>query len=868
MTDLSPDRWKAASPYLDEALALPEGERAAYVAALQAKDPSLAADLQTLLNAHHGAAREAFLEESPTQAVGSPGLEGRSIGGYTIRRLIAEGGMGAVYEAQQKQPRRQVALKLIRSGIVSPSTLKRFEYEAELLARLRHPGIAQVYEAGTHDDGTGPVPFFAMEYVAQARPITRYVLDNRLDTRQRLELFLLVCDAVHHGHQKGIIHRDLKPSNILVDASGQPKVIDFGVARSTDSDIAATVLTSAGQLVGTLQYMSPEQCQADPQDIDTRSDVYALGLVLYEMLCGRLPYEVSGAAHEVVRVIQEQPPARLGATAKHLRGDLETIVLKALEKDRRRRYQSAADMALDLRRYLRNDPILARPASAVYQFRKFAQRNRALVAGVAGIIVALAAGVLASTGLYFRSEQSRSEAEAVVQFLGGMLAGVDPRVGRKDITVREVLDRAAATVDSRFKDKPLTEAYLHQTMANSYLGLGIWDEAEKHAAAAAALRLAAKGPEDPTRLESMILLAYALDRQAKYEPALDVLDELIPSCRRQLGEESPLTLSAMFRKAVVLLEQRRFQEAEALHHRIYEMRLRVLGPDDPETLASAYYLAECALRQRRLAEAETLMKAVLADRQRVLGAEHPDTLHAMNDLGWSLNAQQKYAEAAAVHRQTLEIRRRVLGAANPDTLMSASNLAYALGYLGQHREAQELFVEALEGYRRVLGEAHWRTINAMASYASWLLTSDAGELRNPRLARELAEKAVEGTHRTDPVYLETLAQALLETGDKDQAVAAQRAALEILTDERKELKQDMKQSLAEDMIEARRLPALAPFLSTLHEKRIGTGVDSPPKLREYAMVVVDLYETWHTVEPGHGYDDRASRWRAQFAINK
>ncbi|HEU5179286.1 MAG TPA: protein kinase, partial [Candidatus Polarisedimenticolia bacterium] len=238
LAPFSPERWKVLSPYLHQAMELPEQERASWLADLRERDPALGADLQTLLDEDQVAEREAFLEGGPTA---SAGLEGRIIGGYTIGRLIGEGGMGAVYEAQQRQPRRLVALKLINSSFASQSTLRRFAYEAEVLARLRHPGIAQIYEAGTHDDGTGPVPFFAMEFVAQALPITRYVLDHRLSTRQRIELFILVCDAVHHGHQKGIIHRDLKPTNILVDAGGQPKVIDFGVARSTDSDLAATM---------------------------------------------------------------------------------------------------------------------------------------------------------------------------------------------------------------------------------------------------------------------------------------------------------------------------------------------------------------------------------------------------------------------------------------------------------------------------------------------------------------------------------------------------------------------------------------------------------------------------------------------------
>ncbi|MCZ6835862.1 MAG: serine/threonine-protein kinase, partial [Planctomycetota bacterium] len=233
------------------------------------------------------------------------------IGKYRIKRIIASGGMGTVYEAVQDQPRRHVALKVMKKGITSRSALRRFEFESQLLARLRHPNVAQVYEAGTHDDGQGGVPFFAMEYVPGAKPISNYVEEKKLGTRERLDLFAKVCDAVHHGHQKGIIHRDLKPGNILVDSTGEPKIIDFGVARSTDSDLAVTTLqTNVNEIIGTLQYMSPEQCEGDPTDLDTRSDVYALGIVLYEMLTGSLPYDLSQVTiYDAARIIREKDPA-------------------------------------------------------------------------------------------------------------------------------------------------------------------------------------------------------------------------------------------------------------------------------------------------------------------------------------------------------------------------------------------------------------------------------------------------------------------------------------------------------------------------------------------------------------------------------
>ncbi len=354
----------------------------------------------------------------------------KRIGHYHIKRVLASGGMGTVYEATQEKPRRTVALKLMKHGIASRSALRRFDYESQILARLRHPGIAQVYEAGTHRDDTGTVPYFAMEYVVGAKPITQYVKEKNLGTRQRIALFTKVCEAIHHGHQKGIIHRDLKPSNILVDTQGQVKIIDFGVARGTDSDMAVTTLqTDVGQLVGTLQYMSPEQCEADPHDIDTRSDVYALGVVFYELLCDRLPYTVKRAAiHEATRIIREEQPTKLTSINKTLKGDIETIAFKALEKDRERRYASTLAMAADIERYLKHEPIVARPPSVAYLFSKFVRRRR--------VPLAVAVALLLTTGaaVYFQTQVSRARL-AVAR--GAELAEVSKKLSTGVVDIHE-----------------------------------------------------------------------------------------------------------------------------------------------------------------------------------------------------------------------------------------------------------------------------------------------------------------------------------------------------------------------------------------------------------------------------------------------
>jgi len=714
------------------------------------------------------------------------------IGPYKVREVIGEGGMGMVYRAEQDNPRRDVALKVIRPGIASPRMLKRFELEAQTLGRLHHNGIAQIYEAGTFDSGAGPQPFFAMEFL-QGKPLLNYVADHQLGVNDRLELLIRICDAVEHAHAKCVIHRDLKPVNIIVcggsedlsstgsevlDPIGQPKILDFGVARVTDTDIQATTIgTDIGQIIGTLPYMSPEQVGGQPDDLDTRSDVYALGVIGYELLTNQRPHELAGKSlPEAVRIIREDDPPSLGALNRQYRGDLETIIGKALEKEKQRRYQSPRELAEDLRRFLRNEPIAARPPSALYQVRKFVQRNRAIVTGASIAIIALIVGL---AGAVWAQAERQAYLETANMYKSQLKRTLEPPEGGDPLRPQEVdrewLAEATEFVDRRLQREPLEAAELRNLIGLNYLTLDEYDLALEQ------LTLALEGRQQHLR-PPQADLAESLHNLGRVLWHLDAYTEAAAHYRRALtmfeslyGPRHPDVAETMTHVAACLRDQGDHDAALELYQRALDMRHEMFG-EVHEDIAANYNNMAVGLRMAGRDE-EAVEKFRIALDIIMELAPDPDDLRIARGKRWlgsTLVRLGRFDEAQTLLEDSLEIQTRVLGMNN----RYVAAILYELAVLGHARGNRDQAVttarDALEIQRRVLGDQldTARTLELLGRIA----LDDADEAGAIRFFGESV--LIRAMHRRpDHADVERMRELLFETAAALDDAALLRSAL-------------------------------------------------------------------------------------------
>lgn len=794
---MSDIRWQEVWDVFYEALDLSPEQRAVFLAKRCANDSDLQREVEDLLSAHE--ASENILNAPPRlsdQDIEIGPQVGDEIDSFRLLTKLGEGGTGIVFEAQQFNPiERHVALKLIKAGMDTRDVLRRFGSERQSLALMNHPGIAQVFDAGVSQQGH---PYFVMELV-RGLPITRFCDEHRYSIEQRIELLRSVCSAVQHAHQKGIIHRDLKPSNVLVatiDGQPQTKVIDFGIARAlhrpTDDQ---PVFTKMGQLIGTPEYMSPEQARVNNLDVDTRTDIYSLGVMLYELLIGAIPFEAdafrSGDYLEFQRILRDEEPLppsvrlkKLGTDAeefgakrgldanrliKKLSGDLDWVVMKALEKDRNRRYQSVGEFNADLGRFLEKRTVNAHPPRATYRLKKFIARHKvAFIAATASAIALVVAIVGITMGLVVANRE-RLRAETVSQFLQDMLLASQPENARgRDTTyLQGVLKTASERVDKELKDQPEAAASLHFTIALTYKSLGLYDEASKHFESALRLRQEHLGKDDELTAQTMSELATLRWQQDDYKNAEALARQALTIQDRIYKPENNDRLFTLNTLGLVMKSTGRFEEAEKLYREVADIRRRTLGIQNISTLTSVSNLARLLEDQGKVDEAAKLMREVVDVGVKAQGEDDPFTLVSIDILGVLMRKEGRLDEAEKLHRRALAGCIHVLGEKHLDTLGVRRNLAVLLIQQGKLQEAESELRSALATITREYGEQTLYTLSIAHALGDCLLKQN-----KTREAEEMYTRALTIGHvilPKDHPLLETIKTKL------NQALTASRS---------------------------------------------------------------------------------------------
>ncbi len=822
--------------------------------------------------------RPDFGDSGPTEIPESVAALEDRIGNYRLLQKIGEGGMGDVYLAEQRQPiRRRVALKIIKRGMDTREVVRRFEAERQALAMMDHPCIAKVFEAGATERGR---LYFAMEHV-QGVPITQHCDTHRLTNRERLTLFQQICEGVQHAHQKAIIHRDLKPSNILVtvqDGKSVPKIIDFGVAKATAQPLTErTIYTELGQLIGTPEYMSPEQAEMTGQDVDTRTDVYSLGVLLYELLVGRLPFEPQelrlAGFDEIRRKIREvEPPrpstriTRMGKASdvsarnrsttaaklsSQLRGDLDWITMKALEKDRTRRYGSPAELAADIDRYLHNQPILAGSPSTTYRLGKFVRRHRFGVSAAATFFALLVAFAIMMTLQANRVARQRDRALAaeqralteaetaaeVSQFLVDLFEVSDPSEARgNSVTAREILDRGAVRIEDTLADQPEVQGRLMHTMGNVYFNLGLYDSALELAEEVCRIRQSLYTGDHPEIAQSLLLLSEIHIERGEFDRAEELNRESLAMNQRLFGTEHPKTAESLQTLAINLKRQNRLDEAEKAYREVLTIRRNQIPPDPVATASTLTSLGELLRLKDQLDEAEAMHREALNLIRESKSDYHPVVRSALSNLALVFEAQESYAEAEELLREVVQIDTKLFGTRSPHTATSMSNLAGILSKAGKLDEAEELHRQALVINREILAADHPDLATSLNNLSTVLLAK--GELDEAAIllteALEVIRKAMGEDHPRVGITLYNLGLLLNEKGD--YAAARRRF-------------QEAEQRMAQT------LPADHWRMGNLHSL-IGLCLAREGRFAEGEPLVVGGYET---VQAARGDEDKRTR---------